>query len=283
MSERVKKQHYVWEHYLKEWATNNQIWCKRAGKTFKTSTENVAQERYFYELEPLLQSEIALLRNMINKGSSLSRFVNLSSLKTYVLIANSQGDASKFGIEWHHSMIEGKAAPVLTELRSGNEKVLEDKQSKIALCMYLGHQYTRTKKARNSFAASREDFIIPEKYDDCNLNRIHGAMSFILANSIGSSLCDHLDLKLIKNQSSKKLITSDQPIYNLLAISGDISKESLIYFPVSPKLAIFAKKIPNNASIEDEDKVKNLNAFMVNNSLESVFATSEEELISIEV
>lgn len=278
MSEKTKKQHYVWEFYLKGWATDDQIWCKRAGKPFKTSTENVAQERYFYELEPLSPAEITLLNNIINRGSSINRVVNLNGLNAYILIANSKGDIPRFSIERHHSMIEGKADPVLKALRSGSAEILKDKQSKIDLCIYLGHQYTRTKKVRNSFTPIREDLTIPEKYISCDFKKIHRALSFIYANAIGSSVFEHLDLRLVKNQSGTKLITSDQPIYNLLAIPGDISKESSIYFPISPELALWAKKGPNEERIDTKEKAESLNAFIAGNALEFVFATSEEEL-----
>ena len=53
----VKKQHYVWEFYLKAWRfEGNKVWCNRNGNVFNTSTENVAQERRFYEITPLTKS-----------------------------------------------------------------------------------------------------------------------------------------------------------------------------------------------------------------------------------
>lgn len=279
MSEKTKKQHYVWEFYLKGWATDDQIWCKRTGKLFKTSTENVAQERYFYEIEPLSHAELDLLKSMVMRGPEINQITNLSSLCTYLEIAHAKGDVSRYGIEWFHSMIEGKALPVLTELRSGNAKILEDRQSKIDLCIYLGHQYTRTKRARNSFSATHEDLNTPEKYRDCDLGKIHNAMAFIIANAIGSSICDHLDLQLIKNNTGVRLITSDQPIYNFLAISGEAPNETSIYFPISPELALWSKKNPNNERIDTKDKAEELNAFMARNSLECIFAENEEDLL----
>ncbi|AUZ20217.1 hypothetical protein AL509_29880 [Achromobacter xylosoxidans] len=277
MSFEVKKQHYVWEYYLKGWAPNGQIWCKREDKIIRSSTENVAQQRYFYEIDPLLDAEIELLSMMIMKGPAINQFTGLSSLATYLSIANSGNKLARFGLEQYHGMIENNALPVLAALREKNFDVLNDRQSKIHLCIYLGHQYTRTKKARNS-NANHQALNVPDKYKDCDLKKILSAMGFILANNIGGSLCDRLDLKLVENHSDTKLITSDQPIYNLLAIPGDVSKESSIYFPISPHLALWAKKGPNNEKIDTKEKAQYLNSFMVKNSLEFIFASSEEEL-----
>jgi hypothetical protein len=277
MSIEVKKQHYVWEYYLKGWATDDQIWCKREDKIIHPSTENVAQQRYFYEIDPLSDAEIKLLIGMVMKGPEINQFTNLSSLGTYLSIANSGNKWARFGLEQYHGMIENNALPVLAALREKKFDVLNDRQSKIHLCIYLGHQYTRTKKARSSFT-NPQGLSIPEKYKDCDLHKVQNAMGFILANGIGGSLCDHLDLRVVENHSDTKLITTDQPIYNLLAIPGDISKESSIYFPISPHLALWAKKGPNNERIDTKENAEELNSFMAKNSLEFIFASSEEEL-----
>lgn len=280
MTTKKKKQHYVWEFYLKGWGVNNQVWCRRNEKVFLSSTENVAQERYFYETKSLTDAEIELLRNMMRKGPVINQITNLSSLDVYIRIANSTGDFSRYGLEEYHSMIENKAISVMTALRSGDDTVLKDKQSKIDLCIYLGHQYTRTKKSKNSFVPLSQETDIPEKYAGCDLVKVHHAASFVFAAAIGNAMCNHLDLKLVKNESSTNLLTCDQPIYNLRAVPGKEAKDSSFYFPLSPSLALWAKKDPN-IEVIDFSNVKKLNSFMVNNSYELVFAYSEEELSGI--
>lgn len=278
MNIEVKKQHYVWEFYLKAWGKNDQIWCRRAGKIFQSSTENVAQERYFYEIEPLTPVEVKLLNRLVLSGPAINQIVNLSSLETYIMIANSKDNLPRFGLELYHSMIEGKAVAVMAELRKGNSNILNDKKSKIDLCIYLGHQYTRTKKVKNSFSSEFDCSTIPVEYLGCDLNKIHYAMTFVYAGAIGSSICDHLDLRIVRNESKIKLLTNDQPIYNFLAVPGTISKEASFYFPLAPELALWAKKGPNDEKIESEVRAKELNSFMVRNSHESIFASSKEEL-----
>lgn len=279
MSEKTKKQHYVWEWYLKAWATNDQIWCKRSGKVFRTSTENVAQERYFYEVAPLNCAELSLIYELVQPGPEIDQDIKLRGLKTYLCVAHAKGDIPRFGIEWYHSMLEGKALPVLSELRQGNMDILQNKQNKIDLCAYLGHQYTRTKKSKTLPSGLRENQNFAENYKGCDLEKIHNAMAFVIANQIGSSLCDDLTLKVVKNNSGINLITSDQPIYNIMARPGLTPAELVIYMPISPVVAIFAKKQPNEEVIETPERAMDINKFMISNSHEIIFASSEEELL----
>lgn len=52
------KQHYVFQAYLKNWATNDQIWCCRnKNNRFLTNTINIAQERNFYRVKDLNTDE----------------------------------------------------------------------------------------------------------------------------------------------------------------------------------------------------------------------------------
>lgn len=281
MSDEVKKQHYVWEHYLQGWATNGQIWCKRGSDApFLTSTENIAQERYFYEVEPLSQAEVNLLCKMVLKGTTLAQVVNLSSLQTYLCIANSTPHHRRFAMERFHSQIEGKAAPVLAALRNGDVSALEDKQSKIDLCIYMGHQYTRTKKIRKAYSPLPDTVVVPEHYGEVDQEKIYRVMAFIIANGIGNSLFDLLDLQLVRNETEIKLLTCDQPIFNILAVPGNISEESSVYMPISPAYALWAKK-GKSECIDNPEQVERLNTFIVQNSLEVVFASSKPELEGI--
>ena len=52
------KQHYVFQAYLKNWATNDQMWCCRnKTNSFLTNTINIAQERNFYRIKDLNDDE----------------------------------------------------------------------------------------------------------------------------------------------------------------------------------------------------------------------------------
>lgn len=278
MSTSTKKQHYVWESYLKAWASDNQIWSLREGRVFKSSTENVAQERYFYEANELSQAEIKLVERMLNSGSETSRAVNLDTFKTYLLVSEHSEESRRFGVEWHHGIVERKALPIMEGLRSGDASVLNNKQEKINFCIFLGQQYMRTKKIKNSWLPFSEDKAIPDEYKNCDFQKVYEILTFVYANNLGAYIHDALQMRLVENRSGIELITSDQPIYNLLATPGKEATKTSIYYPISPLLAIFAKKTPNDEKIDSEDDVVRLNSFMVNNSHEFVFSTSQEQL-----
>ena len=56
------RHHYVFQAYLKSWATNNQVWCCRNKKSvFVTNTTNVAQERDFYRIKDINTDELKFL------------------------------------------------------------------------------------------------------------------------------------------------------------------------------------------------------------------------------
>lgn len=62
------RHHYVFQAYLKSWATNNQVWCCRNKKSvFVTNTTNVAQERDFYRIKDINQDEAEFLSLMWNR------------------------------------------------------------------------------------------------------------------------------------------------------------------------------------------------------------------------
>jgi hypothetical protein len=88
-----KRNHYVWQHYLKQWTGNNgKIVCKRNGRIFDTGTNTVAVENYFYKLNTLTIDDFKFIEkiffNDMNKvvlkidEQWLSIFSRVSSLLT---------------------------------------------------------------------------------------------------------------------------------------------------------------------------------------------------------
>lgn len=66
--EKKRKQHYVFQSYLASWAENQQIWCYRDGKIFRSNTLNVAQERDFYRVLPINNDELKFFLLMQNNA-----------------------------------------------------------------------------------------------------------------------------------------------------------------------------------------------------------------------
>jgi hypothetical protein len=281
MSIKAKKQHYVWEYYLKSWSDDGQVWCWRNGRIFKTSTENVAQERYFYEINPPSAVEAKLVEKILNHGPAINRAVNLHTFYTYLLAAYAGDDSRRYSIEQHHGMIENKAFPIIEKLAAGDDSPLRIKSDRINLAIFLGQQYTRTKKIKNAFTPLPEGQKIPEEYKECDFQKIRQILAFVYSNNIGNHIFDGLDIKLIRNTSNTRLITSDQPIYNLLATPGKPPKEVEIYYPISPQFALFAQKNQSKRQIASDDEASRLNLFIARNSHEFIFASDEDDLNKI--
>jgi len=278
MSTDPKKQHYVWEYYLKAWAMKNKIWCLRKGKIFNTSTENIAHERYFYETSEFSSGEIKLVESILNLGEGLTRADNLNTFRTYIEVARANERSRRFGVEWYHGIVENKIVPIMEILKAGNSSVLNNPKDKIEFCIFLGEQYMRTKRIRESRFSLPENHKIPDEYRACDFKKIFEALTFVYANNIGAQIHSALEIRLVENTSNTNLITSDQPIYNLSAKPGEEAHELSIYYSIGPRRAIFARKSPNLAKIETGDEVIELNEFMANNSHELLFAQSKEDL-----
>lgn len=64
---KKRKQHYIWRYYLNAWATDEQIFCLRENKIFKTNLMNIGNIRDFYRLKELSNQDIEILNLLILK------------------------------------------------------------------------------------------------------------------------------------------------------------------------------------------------------------------------
>ena len=82
---KKKNQHYVWKNYLKSWANaKGQICCTRNGELLPASTnlDNLAVERYFYELKPLNDDEYNYLSLFLHLRYPKSQATMLAYINT---------------------------------------------------------------------------------------------------------------------------------------------------------------------------------------------------------
>jgi hypothetical protein len=72
MSTLRKKQHYVWQYYLKPWTLKGKLYCylQSKKKLFKTGTSSIANETFFYKLERLSEIELKYLKLVIDRTNS---------------------------------------------------------------------------------------------------------------------------------------------------------------------------------------------------------------------
>jgi len=64
MSDKKRRHHYVWQHYLKPWLVSEKIYCLRDNSIFPTNTVNIGQQRDFYKLKELLSEDIDFIKQL---------------------------------------------------------------------------------------------------------------------------------------------------------------------------------------------------------------------------
>jgi len=169
----VKRQHYVWRHYLRPWAKNENIWTffKELNKTEKTSLMGVAQERYFYKLVDFTDNEETFLKNYIDKFSpKLVKSLNLDFLKLFTSTSklkkqlektiNPAIDKDKYAeeirkleinlMEHGHGKMEALGHKLISYRTLEDLKTIEQDDYLFDAIMFMCFQYFRTKNMRKS-------------------------------------------------------------------------------------------------------------------------------------
>jgi hypothetical protein len=280
MITNVKRQHYVWEHYLKAWSVDDKIWCKRNEKIFNTSTENVAQIRYYYESKPLNRFEIDFIHSLISKLHPTAHSSLRENLDFYIFV--SQGDVflRRNGIEKLHSIFEGRSLEIFNAIRDGDIGILNDDSNKIEFCKFLGRQYTRTKKMRNSKIELPKNIPVPDHLvGRCDFQKVYDVFTFLLSENVGNWAYSDGIFNLLQTQENLYLITCDQPINNLDANYNGLSESFRLYYPLSPKKALIISKELIEEKMLTFEEVAKLNNHMKKISYESIFAHQKELLL----
>lgn len=302
MSDIKKKQHYVWRHYLRPWANNEQIWTylKEEGKIIKPGLMGVAQEKHFYKLIEFSDAEEDFLRKYIEHTSpAVVKGLNLDFLTHFTshyklkkqLDANSNPNIDKDSIseeikKLEHNLMEdahGKMEALGFELLKCQSlvdlKSLEEDDKIFDAIMFLCFQYFRTKSMKRSALQSFEGDRF-EELANKTWNIISYSMATTLARSI--SLDKNLKFVFVKNSNDDHFITGDQPVFNIRNDKGEVTELEL-YYPLCPETAIrihfdtsqVEKYIEESVTAE---KVEYFNRKVFNNSDFFVFADSNELL-----
>lgn len=292
---KKKRQHYVWQFYLNEWAdSNNQIYCLRGNTIFRTSTENTAVEKYFYKDIPLSEKDIAFVRLFFSSRTDNVRSMVESQLKFYNspkyfrsiidFLGNKDEESNEFldelNVNFHedyHSLIESNAIPLLKKIKSENYELSPDEF--FSLNYYVSMQWTRTKANRIRVENAWIDI------EKLGVNRIAltSFMNYIFAYNLAFGLTKNYDMKVINNDTEIEFITGDQPIINLEGkYDGTLEPPTklVLYYPLSPKKALFYINKSENGQFPNIDvsKVNELNNHIKKASMESLFATNEDIL-----
>ena len=296
----TKRQHYVWRYYLSQWTDNQTVegnlFCCRNGKIFFTGLMNIGQENYFYkfinisDVEEWWIEQLCIYKNLENELKQIDKIWLESYRFPFKLIEqlNSLGikneklfqDIINQGEESIYSKIEEIGKPYLDKILKEDCSFYDNFDDKFIFNLFICEQYFRTKKRLEELKSSNAF--------NMDYTKIWGPMRHIFSTNLAVNLTNtkekQFKLKFINNKTSVNFITGDQPIINRYSTKesqGKVLDKFEFYYPITPKLAILItdkdyKK--NELEITDFSKIHYFNDLIFINSLEQVYATSQDEL-----
>jgi hypothetical protein len=289
---KKRRQHHVWQRYLKAWSDTGQLWCLMDGRIFQTGTTMIAVEKYFYKIGKLTIADIALIRFLlidIQGLHPLTRENHENFLKLVTVPTLFEGEAAGLddiidtfrtnALEDYHAGIEASFLPLLESALNGDIGFYLNEQSCITLLHFLASQHMRTKGVKV------RTIEVLERKDGLDVSRIWGIMSHMFATNIGMSMFlerKKRQLVLVQNMTDRVFITGDQPVVNLHG-GGEKSPATLSwYYQISPRLAVLLPEINEEPAVSTASltsaQVDDLNARIVAESHRQVFAESRASL-----
>ena len=293
----TRRQHYVWQHYLKGWQDDTgKICCLRNGKSFRTNPSNIMVERDFYKVPPISNIDVAFLESFfISRTPKNLRPIHRNLLKKLKRITEANAILQKHkGVstedkkyakslviqieEQLHQAIEGEAVPILDQLRSKKTDFLDTMDTASAFFHYIGHQYMRTKKIHKSIEVELTNSPLGDDF-----SHLTNFVCHFGAVNLGASLyVDRRDLKFtfLENTTDVGFITGDQPLVNLLATPHENPEELVVFYPLNSRLSLLMSPreyTPTSIHVTDQ-LVKYFNCCIAWNSRDSLVSDSESDL-----
>ncbi len=199
-------------------------------------------------------------------------------LELYVQISNSNDEYQiKCGIENLHMLVENYGKNSLNKLRNGNIEFLKNDLEKHQLSLFLGVQYMRTNKMRQN--------LNPEELENKNLDleKLSVILPFIYGEIIGKWIYNVGQVSLLINETNINFITGDQPIFNTKAPLDNTEELTFfeLYYPISPKYAIYIDKGKEERIVLKENEVRAYNNLIEKHSLEQLYAMNESDFLNM--
>jgi hypothetical protein len=289
---KKRRQHHVWQRYLKAWSTDGQLYCLMDDRIFPTGTTTIAIEQYFYKIGKLTATDIALIRFLVIDVEGLhplTRKNHEDFLKLVTAPALFEGNSSDLddlidtfrtnALEDYHAGIEASFLPLLDRALRKDISFCSDEESCITLFHFLATQHMRTKGAKVKVIETLK------QKNGLDVSRIWGIMSHMFATNIGMTVYRERSkrkLVLVENTTDLAFITGDQPLINLHG-GGEKSPATLSwYYPISPRFALLLTEVDEEPAFTTASlasaQVNDLNARMVAASHSQVFAQSRASL-----
>lgn len=288
--QKKRRQHHVWQHYLKSWADSGQIYCGRDGRIFPTGTTAVAVERDFYKLHKLNSDDIRLIKSLvIDPANPLAKKNHEDFLALLTAPTLFEGRSPEIdtiidiyrtnALENYHAGIEASFLPLLDRLLEKDVSFYSTEEGCITFLHFICTQHMRTKGIK-----VRTIELIKEK-NGHDLSRIWDIMSHMLSVNIGGSIFLEREKRkplLIENRTDVTFITGDQPVINLHGNGSRPPTSLSFYYPLAPRLALILSEVDEVPMFSTDSltpmQVLALNKKVVEASYSQVFGHSEASI-----
>lgn len=279
MDNVTHNQHYVWRAYLRPWCDcKNEkdgiyfIWWNNKSVCKNTDVFDILRDKDFYQLYPLNKLELFLLENMFAKSNqnavmkvneAIVSMAHHISLAGQIVHPNNK-EFTNLQIQSGETIqteIEKMGIEAIERLRECDISWLNDIDKKTDFLIFICTQYFRTKSMKDRQLATLKDqseltikYFKKEFNDDndysLDWNKIYNYGCICLAHKVSFNLlAKNIKFKLIKSKNVR-FIVSDQPVYNA---GDDKANEFILFYPISPNLALMGSIDYQNDEVVDID------------------------------
>ena len=296
----VKKRHHiVWQHYLKAWSSENQIWFLQSGSIRRTGLVNIAVRKRFYALRAMNAGDLKLAKAVLEQIAPDLRFLSNGWLHFYhhlprlldlaqdeldqessllkeltALVVNFEEDL--------HAEIEGASIKLLAALQESDETIIQDPQSFTRFCLFASAQMLRT-PTDLTLVQDHIDGTLFEGDIQSIWGLLRTVFAGVMAFSLGKSM-NTTELVYFEAPAGSEFVVGDRPLINLASSldPSDPPEDLLLYFPVSPRVAAVIYFDSHRSAVGrgtlDAVKIGRLNQRMVETADLQVFAASRSAL-----
>lgn len=319
MGELKRKQHYVFQAYLKAWCgSDDKLWVLRdKRKVYPAAVRSVLFEGDMYKLRPLNDDEKEYIRIFVKAAGTSETILQLvdkhindtqtffEDRKAVDAIRNIMSCRTDVDAEFERlneviqegivnteedflGEYEGEGKAWISRLLSLDSEFFYSDE-KIEFLNFLCIQYFRTQKIRQILkdnlagsldTAGREYTLDPDKM---NVENVIPHVIWYLQAACANGLMErNAHLTILKNKTRIPFITADQPVINL---RENHEKELVFYYPLSPDTAILVNDCNRRNVIEydrgDAKKVAELNQKIIDSADKFIISNKKNVLEAI--
>lgn len=308
--EAKRQHHHVWANYLKRWSINAKevYYSTRTGKIALDSVKAIAVEKDFYQIKPLRNNHIKLIKYFSSLSPANLQELHASYLADFLLDQRLEEIYQKSempdqeiddifnslrcnSLENLHSIQENEAREVIESLAKRELNALNNSQNTINFINFFGHQISRTKTFKDTVltALLKIDKETGTSHAE-SLSECWWFISYMLGMNIGADLYATRKVDnhcILLNDTGIPFITSDQPIINVhTSLSGDkISppddEHCDFYYPITPSVAYMINKsdrFQRGANHISTDVVNELNIKLARKANTYIVSNSKDSL-----